>query len=91
MIMAREFCVFLKGKNFMLCRAPCLNHQTNVLTFSNLIWKLENGDGLCLDYPHIALHAVSSDLNSFPHECLYVMLDNNIMSKKKKKFNFYLF
>ena len=51
------------------------------LFYSNLVWKLDNGDGLCLDYPNIALHAVSSDLNAFPHECLYVMLDNNITSK----------
>jgi chloride channel, nucleotide-sensitive, 1A len=48
--------------------------------FSNLIWRQENGNGLCFDYPHIALHAVSTDLTSFPHECLYVMLDTNILS-----------
>lgn len=48
---------------------------------SNLVWRLENGDGLCLEYPHISLHAVSSDLNAFPHECLYLILDTNILSK----------
>lgn len=48
---------------------------------SNLIWRLDNGNGLCFEYPRIALHAVSTDLQSFPHECLYVMLDNNILSK----------
>ena len=78
--MVKEYYVYLKGKISSYFYAyPYLYRCTFI--FSNLIWKLDNGDGLCLDYPNIALHAVSSDLNAFPHECLYVMLDNNIMSK----------
>lgn len=34
-----------------------------------------DGQGLSLPYPAISLHAVSRDLNAFPHECLYLMID----------------
>ena len=44
---------------------------------------MENDCGLCLEYPNIALHAVSTDLNAFPHECLYLILDKNVLGNKK--------
>ena len=55
---------------------------------SNLIWKQDNGEGLCLEYPHIELHAISSDLNAFPYECLYVMMDSNILGMHFSDFIF---
>ena len=42
---------------------------------------MENDCGLCFEYPNIALHAVSTDLNAFPHECLYLILDKNLSGK----------
>ncbi|XGW28123.1 hypothetical protein V3C99_008158 [Haemonchus contortus] len=34
-----------------------------------------SGLGFSLTYPSIILHAVSTDLSSFPHECIYVLVD----------------
>uniref|UniRef100_A0A183FC31 Methylosome subunit pICln n=1 Tax=Heligmosomoides polygyrus TaxID=6339 RepID=A0A183FC31_HELPZ len=31
--------------------------------------------GFSLTYPSIILHAVSTDLSTFPHECIYVLVD----------------
>lgn len=39
-------------------------------------WIGSNGQGITLDYPSISLHAVSRDTSSFPHECLYLMIDS---------------
>lgn len=42
-------------------------------------WRdVTSGEGFSLEYPHISLHAVSRDLSSFPHECLYLMLDADV-------------
>ena len=61
-----------------------LINNLNSNSFSNLIWKKDNTEGLCIEYPNIALHAVSRDLTAFPHECIYVLLDKNILSKFQK-------
>ncbi|XP_021935326.1 methylosome subunit pICln isoform X2 [Zootermopsis nevadensis] len=37
-----------------------------------------SGQGFSLEYPHIALHAVSRDLQAYPSECLYVLVDSEI-------------
>ena len=42
----------------------------------------EAASGLSLEYPHIAITAVSRDLNAFSHPCLYMMLDVNCILKK---------
>ncbi|KAK5982382.1 Nucleotide-sensitive chloride conductance regulator [Trichostrongylus colubriformis] len=34
-----------------------------------------SGLGFSLTYPSIILHAVSTDLSTFPHECIYVLVD----------------
>ena len=40
---------------------------------SNLRWASSDGSaGLELEYPSIALHAVSRDTTSFPHHCVYL-------------------
>jgi len=39
-------------------------------------WISNEGQGLTLTYPSISLHAVSRDTSSFPHECLYLMVDS---------------
>jgi len=38
-------------------------------------WVGITGQGFSLEYPHIALHAVSRDLTQFHSECLYLMID----------------
>lgn len=43
---------------------------------SRVSWAKEGEDsGLSLEYPHIAIHAVSRDLSNFCHPCLYLMID----------------
>ncbi|CAF0893122.1 unnamed protein product [Brachionus calyciflorus] len=53
---------------------------TGVLIISekNFLWKNNNGSDINLNYPNIALHAISKDLNAFPHECLYLITDHPI-------------
>jgi len=43
---------------------------------NRLSWMTDNGQGFSLEYPNISLHAVSKDLNNFPAECLYLMVDD---------------
>lgn len=45
---------------------------------SRVSWVGENSAGFSLEYPSVALHAVSRDLSSFPQECLYLMIDGNL-------------
>ena len=37
--------------------------------------------GFSLEYPHIALHAVSRDLTQFHQECLYLMIDVRLVDE----------
>ena len=43
--------------------------------FSRLSWLDGSGLGFFLEYPTISLHAVSRDLNAYPREHLYVMVN----------------
>ena len=53
-----------------------LGTGTLCIAESRVSWA-KNGEasGLSLEYPHIAITAVSRDLNAFSHPCLYMMLD----------------
>lgn len=43
---------------------------------SRLTWtSVDGSQKICLDYPDISLHAISRDLNNFPHECLFLLVD----------------
>ncbi|CAA9998734.1 unnamed protein product [Nesidiocoris tenuis] len=56
-----------------------LGKGTIFIAESQLSWvDSTSGCGFSLEYPHISLHAVSRDPNSFPRECLFVMVDTNI-------------
>jgi len=55
---------------------------TLCISESNLLWKKESNEGLCIEYPNIALHAVSRDLAAFPFECIYILLDFNILKSE---------
>ena len=44
---------------------------------ARLSWVGVHGQGFSLEYPHIALHAVSRDLTQFHQECLYLMIGSD--------------
>ena len=44
-------------------------------------WVGIGGQGFSLEYPHIALHAVSRDLTQFHQECLYLMIDVRLVDE----------
>lgn len=44
-------------------------------------WVGIQGQGFSLEYPHIALHAVSRDLTQFHQECLYLMIDVRLVDE----------
>merc|ERR1712106_1200023 len=45
-------------------------------------WVGIQGKGFSLEYPHIALHAVSRDLTQFDQECLYLMIDVRLVDEE---------
>lgn len=45
---------------------------------SRLSWVGDNGQGFSLEYPAITIHAISRDLNTFPKECIYIMVDGDL-------------
>lgn len=48
------------------------------ITDNVVTWRNSSGQGFSLQYPSISLHAVSRDLNAFPHECLFLMVDGKL-------------
>ena len=48
---------------------------------ARLSWVGIQGRGFSLEYPHIALHAVSRDLTQFHQECLYLMIDVRLVDE----------
>lgn len=47
--------------------------------FSVLTWiNGDTGKGISLQYPNIALHAISRDTTVHSKECLYVMVDSQV-------------
>uniref|UniRef100_A0A8C6XEM1 Methylosome subunit pICln n=1 Tax=Naja naja TaxID=35670 RepID=A0A8C6XEM1_NAJNA len=52
---------------------------------SRLSWIADSGLGFSLDYPIISLHAISRDLNSYPWEHLYVMVNAKFEVEESKE------
>ncbi|XP_042241631.1 methylosome subunit pICln-like isoform X2 [Homarus americanus] len=53
-----------------------LGSGTLYIAESRVSWAKDGADGgFSLEYPHIAIHAVSRDVSSFAHPCLYLMVD----------------
>ncbi|XP_075387040.1 methylosome subunit pICln-like isoform X3 [Tenrec ecaudatus] len=52
-----------------------LGTGTLYMAESRLSWLDGSGLGFSLEYPAISLHAVSRDLNAYPREHLYVMVN----------------
>ncbi|XP_063112496.1 methylosome subunit pICln isoform X3 [Cavia porcellus] len=53
-----------------------LGTGTLYISESRLSWLDGSGLGFSLEYPTISLHAVSRDLNAYPREHLYVMVNS---------------
>ncbi|KAM6448739.1 methylosome subunit pICln isoform 2-T4 [Liasis olivaceus] len=51
---------------------------------SRLSWIANSGLGFSLDYPIISLHAISRDLNAYPWEHLYVMVNAKFEEESKE-------
>uniref|UniRef100_J3S4N1 Methylosome subunit pICln n=1 Tax=Crotalus adamanteus TaxID=8729 RepID=J3S4N1_CROAD len=51
---------------------------------SRLSWITDSGLGFSLDYPIISLHAISRDLNAYPWEHLYVMVNAKFEAEESK-------
>ena len=63
---------------------------TLYITEHHVVWKgcHDNNHGnhdttnvLTLQYPSISLHAISRDTSSFPHQCLYVLLESPLTER----------
>ncbi|KAM3837542.1 methylosome subunit pICln isoform 1-T1 [Vipera latastei] len=52
---------------------------------SRLSWITDSGLGFSLDYPIISLHAISRDLNAYPWEHLYVMVNAKFEAEESKE------
>lgn len=60
------------------------NHKLKIIWFfpcSHVAWINPNGQGFNIPYRAITVHAISRDLSSFPHECLYLMIDSDVMGE----------
>merc|ERR1712013_353361 len=62
---------------------------TLYITEHHVVWKgchdntgnHDNNNVLTLQYPSISLHAISRDTSSFPHQCLYVLLESPLTDR----------
>ncbi|NWI11540.1 ICLN protein, partial [Crypturellus soui] len=61
-----------------------LGAGTLYIAESRLSWLDSSGLGFSLDYPTISLHAVSRDLNAYPWEHLYVMVNAKFEDNAKE-------
>jgi len=59
-----------------------LGMGTLYISEARVSWVGIQGKGFSLEYPHIALHAVSRDLTQFDQECLYLMIDVRLVDEE---------
>ncbi|XP_030838059.1 methylosome subunit pICln [Strongylocentrotus purpuratus] len=55
-----------------------LSKGTLYIAESHVAWINPSGQGFNIPYRAITVHAISRDLSSFPHECLYLMIDSDV-------------
>lgn len=55
-----------------------LGKGTLYIAESRVSWVGQDSSGFSLEYPSVALHALSRDLRAFPEECLYLMIDGDL-------------
>ena len=58
-----------------------LGMGTLYISDARVSWVGIHSQGFSLEYPHIALHAVSRDLTQFHQECLYLMIDVRLVDE----------
>ncbi|XP_063967082.1 methylosome subunit pICln-like [Lytechinus pictus] len=58
-----------------------LSKGTLYIAESHVSWINPSGQGFNVPYRAITVHAISRDLSSFPHECLYLMIDSDVMTE----------
>lgn len=51
---------------------------TLFITETIVAWQNVDGQGFCLDYPKISLHAISRDTSAFPEQCLFLMIEGKL-------------
>lgn len=56
----------------------CLGSGTLYLSEHSLIWTRSDDKGIQLPYPSVVIHAISRDTSSFAHECLFLMVDQEL-------------
>lgn len=61
--------------------ADLLGNASLHVTRSRLSWVLESGQSFSLEYPSINMHSISRDKTIFPHECLFLMVEGDAVSK----------
>lgn len=46
--------------------------------FRTLCWKEQGTAGFSIEYPHISMHAITSDRNVYPTDCIFLMIDGHL-------------
>lgn len=55
------------------------------ITESEVSWLNTSSQGFGLQYPNISLHAISRDTTTFPHECLYLMVEGKLIEEERNE------
>jgi len=61
--------------------AELLGKASLHVAHSRLSWVMESGPSFSLEYPSINMHSVCRDTKTFPHECLFLMVEGDVGSK----------
>lgn len=64
-----------------------LGKGTLYIAESRVSWVGQDSSGFSLEYPSVALHALSRDLQAFPEECLYLMIDGDLGEEQEPNEN----
>lgn len=64
-----------------------LGKGTLYIAESRVSWVGQDSSGFSLEYPSVALHALSRDLQAFPEECLYLMIDGDLGEEEEPNEN----
>ncbi|VDM75558.1 unnamed protein product [Strongylus vulgaris] len=66
--------------------AHCAGEGTLCVSESQVTWICRStGLGFSLTYPSIILHAISTDLSTFPQECIYVLVDASKSERRRRR------
>merc|ERR1740129_1973150 len=72
----------MKQENTAVYMSEKMNARGGVTgSEARVSWVGISGQGFSLEYPHVAMHAVSRDLTQFHQECLYLMTDVRLLAE----------